>query len=149
LTSYVVRERMEQTHDTRLVRVVRERYARLLDRVMRWRFTTISVALVAVAGALVLGSMLGAEFVPQLDEGDLIIEARRLPGIALRESIQTGLRLERSLREIPEVDTVVTRTGAPEVATDPMGLEQSDVYVELKPRDEWRKGVSKADIAAE
>ncbi len=57
-----------------------------------------------------------------------------MPGIALSESVATSLRLERALRTIPEVAHVVTRTGAPEVATDPMGLEQSDVYVSLKPR---------------
>lgn len=110
---------------------------------------TVSFAVLAIGAAVALGSRLGAEFVPQLDEGDLLIEARRLPGVALSESVQTSLRLERAVREIPEVATVVTRTGSPEVATDPMGLEQSDVYVELKPREEWRSGITKADIAAE
>jgi heavy metal efflux system protein len=148
LTSYLVRERIGE-HETSLLRIVRERYASLLRRVMKQRWMTVSFAVLAVGAAIALGSRLGAEFVPQLDEGDLLIEARRLPGIALTESVQTSLRLERALREIPEVETVVTRTGAPEVATDPMGLEQSDVYVELKPRDQWRPGVSKADVAAD
>ncbi|MDF2694912.1 MAG: Cobalt-zinc-cadmium resistance protein CzcA [Labilithrix sp.] len=148
LTSYLVRERIGE-HETRLLRIVRERYAWLLRRVMKQRWMTVSFAVLCVGVALAVGSRLGAEFVPQLDEGDLLIEARRLPGIALSESVQTSLRLEKALREIPEVSTVVTRTGAPEVATDPMGLEQSDVYVELKPRDDWRPGVTKADIAAD
>jgi cobalt-zinc-cadmium resistance protein CzcA len=148
LTSYLVRERPGE-HETRVLRAVRERYASLLRRVMKQRWMTVSFGVLAVAVAALLASRLGAEFVPQLDEGDLLIEARRLPGIALSESVQTSLRLERALREIPEVATVVTRTGAPEVATDPMGLEQSDVYVELKPREEWRAGISKSDIASE
>ncbi|MBX3219312.1 MAG: efflux RND transporter permease subunit [Labilithrix sp.] len=147
LTSYLVRERVGE-HETRLFRGLREGYARLLRRVTRRRWLTVSFAVLSVAASIAVGTRLGAEFVPQLDEGDLLIEARRLPGVALSESVETGLRLERAIREIPEVSTVVTRTGAPEVATDPMGLEQSDVYVELVPRERWRPGVTKADIAA-
>jgi cobalt-zinc-cadmium resistance protein CzcA len=146
LASYFVRERARD-HETRLLRRVREGYARLLQRATRARWATISVAVLGLAGAVGLATRLGAEFVPQLDEGDLLIEARRLPGVALSESVQTSLRLERAIREIPEVSTVVTRTGSPEVATDPMGLEQSDVYVELKPREAWRPGIAKSDIA--
>jgi heavy metal efflux system protein len=147
LTSYLVRERIG-TPDTPIVARVRAAYAAGLRRAMKHRWITIAAAVGTVVGAGILGSRLGAEFVPQLDEGDLLIEARRLPGVALSESVETGLRLERALREIPEVRTVVTRTGAPEVATDPMGLEQSDVYIELKPQDEWRRGITKADLAA-
>jgi cobalt-zinc-cadmium resistance protein CzcA len=148
LTSYIVRERSGD-HETWLLRVLRQRYAAALRHVMGQRAITLSFAVLSIAAAIGLATRLGAEFVPQLDEGDLLIEARRLPGIALSESVQTSLRLERSLREIPEVAIVVTRTGAPEVATDPMGLEQSDVYIELKPREQWRPGVTKADIANE
>ncbi|MEO6576270.1 MAG: efflux RND transporter permease subunit, partial [Polyangiaceae bacterium] len=92
---------------------------------------------------------IGAEFVPQLDEGDLLLEARRLPGISLSESVATDLRVERALRAIPEVTHVVSRAGAPEVATDPMGFEQSDVYIGLKSRDLWRHGLSKAELGEE
>ena len=70
-----------------------------------------------------------------------------LPGIALSESVATGLRVEKALMDLPEISHVVSRTGAPEVATDPMGVEQSDIYVGLKPRDEWRDGISKDDLA--
>ncbi|MBX3226737.1 MAG: efflux RND transporter permease subunit [Labilithrix sp.] len=146
LTSYLVRER-PGGHDTALLGFVRRRYARILGGALRRRWLTSGVAIAVVAGAGLLATRLGAELVPQLDEGDLLIEARRLPGAALSESVATSLRLERALREIPEVATVVSRTGAPEVATDPMGLEQTDVYVALKPRDRWRPGVTKADLA--
>lgn len=148
LTTYVLRPKA-RGHETWLLRRARERYKVGLDRAMRHRFLTLGLAVVTVAASVALGSRLGAEFVPQLDEGDLLIEARRLPGVALSESVATSLRLERSLLKIPEVRTVVTRTGAPEVATDPMGLEQSDVYIELKDRDEWRRGVTKETLAKE
>jgi cobalt-zinc-cadmium resistance protein CzcA len=102
-----------------------------------------------LAGAATLFTRLGAEFIPQLDEGDLLIEARRLTGVALSESVATDLRLEKALRGIPEVEHVVSRTGAPEVATDPMGVEQSDVYVTLKDRKAWRAGLTKEMLGQE
>ena len=95
-------------------------------------------AVLALAGdGRSCSTRLGAEFVPQLDEGDLLIEARRLPGhLALATRSRPALRLERRVAEDPRGRrTSSARTGSPEVATDPMGIEQSDVYVELKPRD--------------
>jgi cobalt-zinc-cadmium resistance protein CzcA len=148
LTTYLVRPAAGE-HETWLLRKARERYAPGLARALRHRWITLSAALMTVAGALALATTLGAEFIPQLDEGDLLIEARRLPGVSLSESINTGLRLERALREVPEVKTVVSRTGAAEIATDPMGLEQSDVYVVLKERSEWRRGLTKEDLRRE
>lgn len=105
----------------------------------------------AILIAAVIGfRLLGAEFVPTLDEGSLLIEARRLPGTGLTTSIDTDLRLERALRSrLPEVTDVVSRIGAPELANDPMGVEQSDVYILLKPQKEWRSGKLKADLARE
>jgi heavy metal efflux system protein len=126
LTSYVVRERAGE-HETWLLRRARAAYAPALRAAMRGRWATLGAGLVAFAGAAAIAAGIGAEFVPQLDEGDLLIEARRLPGIALDESVATALRLERAVRAVPEVTHVVSRTGAPEIATDPMGVEQSDV----------------------
>jgi len=92
---------------------------------------------------------IGRQLEPTLDEGSLLIEARRIPGTALTTSIETDLRLERALRTIPEIQDVVSRIGAPEVANDPMGMEQSDIYIVLKPREQWRPGKLKTDLAAE
>ncbi|MEI9939586.1 MAG: CusA/CzcA family heavy metal efflux RND transporter [Pseudomonadota bacterium] len=146
LTSLVVRPKPGH-RETWLLRKAHQFYVPLLGAALRRRFVPIGIGVLGLAGAVVLFTRIGAEFVPQLDEGDLLVEARRLPGIALSESVATSLRLERALRTIPEVAHVVTRTGAPEVATDPMGLEQSDVYVSLKPRGAWPPGVTKADVA--
>ncbi|MEZ4261057.1 MAG: CusA/CzcA family heavy metal efflux RND transporter [Polyangiaceae bacterium] len=148
LTSYLVRPDAHK-REPRLVRRMRKLYARGLDRALAFRRATVAGVVLCLAGTVALASQLGAEFVPQLDEGDLLIEARRLPGIALSESVATSLRLEKALLDIPEVRTVVTRTGSPEVAVDPMGLEASDVYVELKPRSTWRRGLKKEDLAKE
>ncbi|APR79075.1 Cobalt-zinc-cadmium resistance protein CzcA [Minicystis rosea] len=148
LTSYFVRPHGGE-HDTWLLRKAHALYKPALDVVLRRRWPTLGVALTMLAGAVVLVTRLGAEFVPQLDEGDLLIEARRLPGIALSESVATDLRLQAALKSIPEVDHIVSRAGAPEVATDPMGVEQSDVYLTLKDRAKWRPGLTKEALAKE
>jgi cobalt-zinc-cadmium resistance protein CzcA len=115
----------------------------------RHRWSVLFVAGLLLATSLVGFQFLGAEFIPTLDEGSILLEARRLPGTALSTSVETDLRLERALRKIPEVRTVVSRIGAPEIANDPMGLEQSDIYIILQPRDRWRPGKSKTDLADE
>ncbi len=148
LTSYLVRPH-EGEHDTWLYRRARALYAPALAFVMRRRWPTVAGAAIAFAGSLVLFTQLGAEFVPQLDEGDLLVEARRLPGTGLLESVATDGRLQTALRQIPEVNHVVSRAGAPEVATDPMGMEQSDVYITLKDREDWRPGLTKEALAKE
>lgn len=148
LTSLLVRPRSGH-RETWLLRQAHALYRPAFQQAMRRRALTVTAGVVSLAVAAVLFIRLGAEFIPQLDEGDLLIEARRLTGVALSESVRTDLVLEKALRVIPEVDQVVGRGGSPEVATDPMGLEQSDVYIELKPRDTWRRGVTKDDLAKE
>lgn len=134
-------------HDTWFMRAADRAYGALLAVATRFHRTTVLLALGLVAVSGVLLSGLGAEFVPTLDEGDLLIEARRLPDAALSESVSTDGRMQRAVLGIPEVLHVVSRAGAPELATDPMGMEQSDNYIVLKPRSEWRPGVLKEDLA--
>ena len=90
-------------------------------------------------GALV-ASRFGAEFVPKLDEGDLAVQAIRLPSVSLERSIQLTTEIEKTLLDkFPnEVVSVISKTGRAEIATDPMGVEMSDIFVMLKPKDEWR-----------
>ena len=142
LASALVRERPDE-RETWIVRTAHRLYVPALARVMRHRWATVGAALALLAGAVVVLGRVGAEFVPTLDEGDLLVEARRLPGVALSESITTADRFERALLQVPEVAHVVSKTGAPAIATDPMGLEQSDVYLNLKPRAEWRDGLTR------
>lgn len=148
LTSFLVNPSAAE-HDTWLLRSAARLYRPVLASALRFRAATIGGAVVVLAGAIALFTQLGAEFVPQLDEGDLLVEARRLPGVALSESVATDARLQKAILSVPEVAQVVSKTGAPELATDPMGIEQSDVYVGLKPPDAWRPGVSKDAVAAQ
>ncbi|MFO0739585.1 MAG: CusA/CzcA family heavy metal efflux RND transporter [Labilithrix sp.] len=148
LTSYVVRPRVGE-HETWLLRKAHRLYVPVFRSAMRHRWVPLTASVVGLACAIALFTRVGAEFVPQLDEGDILVEARRLPGIGLSESVSTSLRMEQAIRTIPEVTSVVSRTGSPAVATDPMGVEQSDVYVTLKDRGQWRKGLQKADVGKE
>nr|MBA3297291.1 CusA/CzcA family heavy metal efflux RND transporter [Acidobacteriota bacterium] len=110
------------------------------------------VATVAVAGALMLvtGAMamrLGSEFLPSLDEGDLLVHALRIPGTSLTTAIEMQHTLERKFKTYPEVDYVFSKIGTAEIATDPMPPSVADTYVMLKPREEWPDpGRSKADL---
>lgn len=148
LTSYLVKPQ-EHERETWILRKAHAAYIPLLGAALKQRWLTIGAGVLALSLAVLLFTRIGAEFVPQLDEGDLLLEARRLPGISLDESVATSLRLEKSLRTIPEVGSVVSRTGAPEVATDPMGVEQSDVYIGLKDQGQWRSGLTKDQLAKE
>ena len=100
------------------------------------------VALVAGAVALVLvcgvvAGRMGSEFVPSLNEGDLAVQALRIPATGLSQSLEFQKQIETRLMKFPEVATVFARTGTAEVATDPMPQNISDSYVMLKPRDQW------------
>jgi heavy metal efflux system protein len=83
---------------------------------------------------------------PSLDEGSILVMMYRVPGISISESLHGNQIIETVLREFPEVATVFSRTGSPEVATDPMAIDQSDVYVTLKPMDQWPTKRSKDEL---
>ncbi len=148
LASYLLRPSVGQ-HETWILRKAHALYTPVLRRVKRARAATIAIAVLALAGAVVIFGRIGAEFVPQLDEGDLLVEVRRLPGVALTESVAMDTRIQRELLKLPEVQHAVSKTGAPELATDPMGIEQTDTYIALKPRAEWRPGLTKDDLGRE
>ncbi len=136
-------------HETWVMRWLRRGYVPLLDRVLRRPSITLAAGFLVLAIGAGLATTLGAEFVPHLDEGDVLLEVRRLPGVALTESIRTDDRIQRAVATVPEVEHVVSKTGAPELATDPMGIEQTDVYINLKPREAWRPGLTKEQLGQE
>ena len=132
--------------DTLVLRFARQIYKPCLQFSLNRPFLVSGVAAGLFAFTLFLSGTLGTVFVPRLDEGDLAIQVWRLPSISLDESVQTALGVERRLLEFPEVKRVVSRTGSPEIATDPMGIELSDVFVNLKPQNEWTSATTKEDL---
>jgi cobalt-zinc-cadmium resistance protein CzcA len=107
----------------------------------------LGVALLGVGGMAFWRS--GTSFIPQLDEGDLVIQSTRAPDVSLDTAIVEAGKLEAAALTVPEVVSATSRIGSPEVATDIMGIEQADVFVELLPRDQWRPGLAREELIAE
>jgi cobalt-zinc-cadmium resistance protein CzcA len=123
--------------ESRAVALARRWYRPALPFVMRHRGPVMAAAvlLIVVSGAVF--ARLGMEFIPRLDEGSLSIEARLLPSASLNESIRVYSAAERALQSFPEVTHVLSKIGRAEVATDPVGVDGADMYIALKPREEW------------
>jgi cobalt-zinc-cadmium resistance protein CzcA len=109
----------------------------------------IAGAAIFVIGCAALFPLLGSEFLPELDEGAVAINHVRLKSVSLTESVRQTTLIEKALKEIPEVSTVVSRIGRPEIATDPMGPDMADTYVYLNPKSGWRAGITKEEIVEE
>jgi len=145
LASFFLRKPVAE-RDSRIIGVARRGYAPVLARTMRHPAITILVATMMLGGALAIGSNLGAEFLPRLEEGALTVTTTKLPGISLESAIATQTMVEKTLKKFPEVQTVVTLGGSSEIPTDPMGVEQSDTFIILKPKSEWRTAQTEAGL---
>src|ERR1700694_4543036 len=147
LASFFLRKPVAE-RDSRIIGVARRGYAPVLARTMRHPVITILVATMMLGSALAIGSNLGAEFLPRLEEGALTVTTTKLPGISLESAIATQTMVEKTLKKFPEVQTVVTLGGSSEIPTDPMGVEQSDTFIILKPKSEWGTAQTEAALIA-
>ncbi len=129
-----------------LIRWSKMIYAPSLAFVMKFRsqVLALAVALVAISGAIF--PYLGGEFIPRLDEGDILIETVLLPSVSLSQSTATTTEVEKSLLTFPEIKQIVSKCGAPAVANDSMSLNQCDVFVMLKQPHEWGTGRTKEEL---
>ena len=132
-----------------LIRWSKRRYEPLLRFAIARPLPVFLTATGAFAVSVLIAMSFGAEFVPKLDEGDMAIQAIRLPSVSLERSIEMTTAIEKTLMdEFPdEVVSVISKTGRAEIATDPMGVENSDIFVILKPKEEWRFS-SKSELIA-
>ena len=121
-------------------------YLRVLDRSLRKPGATLALALGVLAASAAALPFLGTEFMPPLDEGAIAINVVRLPNASLEGSVTVAGLLERRLLAFPEVETVVSKTGRAEISEDPMGPEQTDLIILLKPRRQWETGRDKAGL---
>jgi cobalt-zinc-cadmium resistance protein CzcA len=142
--------RRPRHRDNWLVRKLKRAYRPILEGALRWRWAVLGGAVLLVANAAFLATQLGSEFVPRLREGSIVINTVRLASVSLDESVRYGTAIERTLLErFPdEIERVWTRTGSAEVATDPMGIELSDVFITLTPRDRWTRAESQDELVA-
>ena len=123
--------------DNAIVRGAKSLYLPTLAAALKFRLPVFLSAVLFVLGCGWLATRMGAEFIPNLDEGDVAIQALRIPGTSLTQSLEMQFQLERAILELPEVKTYFSRVGTAEVASDPMGPNISDGYVMLKDREEW------------
>jgi len=126
-----------QEKDNLLVRAAKRGYAPLLRWALKWRWAVAAGALALVLLCSFLGSRMGAEFIPSLDEGDVALGTYRPPSTGIEQAVRMQLQLNRALLKLPEVKTVFARNGTAEVATDLMPPGRSDTYVMLKDHREW------------
>uniref|UniRef100_UPI00261DF10E efflux RND transporter permease subunit n=1 Tax=uncultured Paraglaciecola sp. TaxID=1765024 RepID=UPI00261DF10E len=122
-----------------VIRSTKSIYKPLLIMAMKFRWIIVSFATLLMGYSLWLATTLGTEFVPQLNEGDIALQALRIPSTGLEQSVEMQEVLEKRIKAFPEVDKVFSRIGTPEVATDPMPPSIADIFVILKPRKDWNE----------
>jgi cobalt-zinc-cadmium resistance protein CzcA len=138
-----------QQKDTLVVRGLKRLYEPCLRFSMKHPLGMFLTAIGIFAISVLLARQFGREFVPKLDEGDIAIQATRLPSVSLETSVELTKAMERCLLKFPQVITVVSKTGRPEIANDPMGVYQTDVIVRLKPKEQWPEPISKEELVVQ
>ena len=131
-----------------LIRWAKQAYRPSLDFVMKFRSQVLAAAVTTVLLSAIVFPYLGGEFIPRLDEGDILIEAILLPSVSLKQSMKITTEVEKSLLAFPEVKQIVSKCGAPAVANDSMSLNQCDVFVMLNPIEDWKSGKTKEELVA-
>jgi cobalt-zinc-cadmium resistance protein CzcA len=122
------------------------KYVASLSWVIRHRIFVVSAMVLVMAGSLFSLAYIGTEFMPRLDEGSILVETRKLPGISLSDSVEISKRVEKTLRAFPEIEGVTTKIGRPDFATEAMGINEGDVYVALTPMENWKRFHSKEEL---
>ncbi len=148
MASMVLRKK-EELHEVFLIRWVKRLYQPIVESCVRNSLAMALVGIVLIVGAAPTAYYLGAEFMPKLNEGDLLVEVNRLPSATLEGAAEMGKHVERTLLQFPEVKTVFCKTGRPEIANDVMGVQQTDVWIMLKPKEEWREGLDRDQLIEE
>jgi heavy metal efflux system protein len=137
MLTFVLKGKVSE-NESFLIRWAKKAYEPAFAFVGKYRSQAVAIAftLVLIAGAIF--PYLGGEFIPRLDEGDLAMQIQQLPSVSLTQSVKTVGDVEKIVMEFPEVETVVSKTGRAEVATDPMSIDFTDVFVKLKPQSDWK-----------
>ncbi|PIB96178.1 MULTISPECIES: efflux RND transporter permease subunit [unclassified Caulobacter] len=149
LMGYLIRGRIPDEASNPINRVLTAAYRPLLDRVMHRPRTTLVVALLAFATTAWPLAHLGGEFMPNMDEGDLLYMPSALPGLSAAKAGQLLQQTDRMIKTVPEVDSVFGKAGRAESATDPAPLEMFETTIRFKPRDQWRLGMTPDKLVAE
>ncbi|TQV68240.1 CusA/CzcA family heavy metal efflux RND transporter [Exilibacterium tricleocarpae] len=126
-----------EERESRIMRGASRAYRPVLSFALRMRYGVIAAAVVLVGVTGYGATRLGAEFIPNLDEGDVALHALRIPGTSLSQAIEMQSMLEKELAKLPEVERIFGKIGTPDVATDPMPPSVADTFLIMKPRAQW------------
>ena len=149
LMGYLIRGRIPAERTNPLNRLLIALYRPLLDGVLRFPWTTVFVAIAAAMATIWPMSRLGGEFMPPLDEGDLLYMPSALPGIAAGKVAELLQQTDRMIKTVPEVASVFGKAGRAETATDPAPLEMFETTIQFRPRDQWRPGMTPDKLVEE
>jgi len=146
LASFVLAGGVKPQSDEGWFEKVRGLYSRILEVVLRHRY--LAVAFGALLALAAIGSLafIGTEFMPRLEEGSILIQSKKLPGISLSESVALSTQVEKVVLSFPEVTGVVTKLGRSDLALDAMSISEGDVYILLKPAEEWTTATTKEGL---
>lgn len=147
--AYTTLPRSLDEKDLWLIRWIRWIYRPLVGKAIKFPLLTTGLAVALLAISVPVGMNLGAEFMPRLDEGDILIEANRLPSATLEGAGPMSKQIEEILLNFPEVRTVFCKTGRPEIANDLMGVQQTDIWAMLKPEREWPEHKTRDELVEE
>ncbi|MBI3525979.1 MAG: efflux RND transporter permease subunit, partial [Betaproteobacteria bacterium] len=142
LMGYLIRGRIPAENKNPLNRALIALYRPLLEKVLRFPWTTLLAALLIALASLWPVGQLGGEFMPPMDEGDVLYMPSALPGISVGKAAQLLQQTDRLIKTVPEVQSVFGKAGRAETATDPAPLEMFETTVQFKPRDQWRPGMT-------
>ena len=132
-----------------VMRLLRRLYRPVLLAALTHRIATLAVAVLVLAGAVLVGRTIGSEFMPALDEGDLMFMPIADPSVSLEQNTEIARRQNAALMTFPEVEYAVAKVGRADTSTDPAPLNMTETIVHLRPREEWRPGVTLDDLRAE
>lgn len=150
MSSLILRDVDVPERAPRIVSWVAAKYEPIVTSAIAVPYRVVFSAVALLTVGLALAVMAGAAFVPQLDEGDLVVQTVRDADIRVETAVADNTRMEAAILErVPEVRHIASRIGSPEIATDIMGLEQADIFVDLAPHAEWREGMTKRQIIRE
>jgi Cu(I)/Ag(I) efflux system membrane protein CusA/SilA len=149
LLGYFVRGKIKPESENTANRFLVNSYRPLLSRVLNNPKKTLGVALLVLLSSLWPLSNIGSEFIPPLDEGDLMYMPTTYPGISIGKARELLQQTDKLIATVPEVKTVFGKVGRAETATDPAPLTMIETFVQLKPQSEWREGVTRQSLRAE
>ncbi|PCJ51146.1 MAG: CusA/CzcA family heavy metal efflux RND transporter [Gammaproteobacteria bacterium] len=149
LMGYFIRGKIIPEHKNPINRVLTATYIPILKKVLSFPKTTLSIALVVLYIGFWPADKIGSEFIPPLDEGDLMYMPTTYPGISIGKARELLQQTNKLIKTVPEVETVFGKVGRAETATDPAPLSMIETFIQLKPRSEWREGVTTESLKKE